>query len=196
MMMLKIRRRSLLMTMAFWLPSTFSWFPRQLPQYKSLDFKLSSTPFEADLYSNPYQDDSDRNGYGDGYFPPKSTRLVIGLNKYSHDTSLCAADARTGQVLFGISKERLSRRKHDAGNVATLVESCLESLDLTLDNVDTVVMNNHHHRIRPLEESRSHMEWECGLQINGGMEDGYDDDYNLFPDVMNKVGTTEEHSFR
>lgn len=107
------------------------------------------------------------------------TKLVLGLNKYSHDTSICAANAQTGEILFGISKERLTRQKHDSGNVASLVETCLECLDLNQDAIETVVVNNHHHRVLPLEANRAHLEWECGLGINGGAEVGYDDEENL-----------------
>ena len=140
---------------------------------------LLSTPFELDYYDdseNPYMDDVSPLQVS------KNTKLVLGLNKYSHDTSLCAADAKTGEVLFAVSKERLSRKKHDAGNVATLVESCLNSLNLDYDAIEKVVMNNHHHRILPLEDSRQHMEWESGLGINGGIENGYDDEENLLLD--------------
>ena len=110
---------------------------------------------------------------------PADTKLVFGINKYSHDTSLCAADATTGKVLFYLAKERLTRKKHDSGNVASLVEKCLDALDLSLDAVETVVMNNHHHRILPLEASKEHLEWECGLGINQGVEEGYDDEENI-----------------
>lgn len=141
---------------------------------------LHSTPFELDFY-----DDKDGNPY-DSESPlacPADTKLVVGLNKYSHDTSICAADAKTGEVLFAISKERLTRKKHDSGNVARLVESCLESLDLDFDAIEKVVMNNHHHRILPMESNVKHMEWESGLGINGGAEGGYDDEENLLSEV-------------
>lgn len=137
---------------------------------------LQSTPFEAGFYDDALIPSDDEIS---PLAVPPDTKLVIGLNKYSHDTSICVANAETGEVLFALSKERLTRKKHDAGNVATLVESCLESLDLDLDNVETVVVNNHHHRVLPLEANKQHMEWECGLQINGGTEDGYDDEENL-----------------
>ena len=96
--------------------------------------ELFSTPFELDYYEdaeNPFDaDDSDK--YSSVTCPP-DTKLVIGLNKYTHDTSLCAADAKTGKVLFAVSKERLSRKKHDAGNVVSMVEACLDTLDLDYD---------------------------------------------------------------
>ena len=44
--------------------------------------------------------------------------LVVGLNKYSHDASICVADARTGEPLLVWAKERLTRRKHDGGDTA------------------------------------------------------------------------------
>ena len=144
--------------------------------------RLGSTPFESGYYdfddaSNPFDDQS-------SLAAPPDTKLVLGLNKYSHDTSLCAANAETGEVLFAISKERLTRRKHDSGNVAVLVEKCLECLDLDFDAIQKVVVNNHHHRVLPMEENRAHMEWECGLHINGGAEVGYDDEENLLGDAQ------------
>lgn len=171
--------------LASFIPS-FSWildgrvFVSQVAHPKS---NLFSTPFELDYYDdsmNPYSDDIS------SLARPDDTKLVIGLNKYSHDTSICAADAKSGEVLFAVAKERLSRKKHDSGNVATLVESCLESLDLDYDAIEKVVMNNHHHRILPLEENRLHMEWESGLGINGGVESGYDDEENLLLDADRK----------
>jgi phosphoribosyl-AMP cyclohydrolase len=149
---------------------------------------LYSTPFELDYY------DDSSNPYGDNEQPsslacPVDTKLVLGLNKYSHDTSLCAANAQTGEVLFAIAKERLSRKKNDSGNVLTMVETCLETLDLDYDAITKVVMNNHHHRILPLEENRAHMEWESALGINGGAEAGYEEEENVLPDAE-RVSTT------
>ena len=160
----------------------------------------TSTPFEAGLYDNI--EDPGRSNNNDGgvnrnndeqdsrrshsHQPPslavpRTTRLVVGVNKYSHDASLCAADAKTGHVLFALSKERLTRRKRDGGNVAVLVESCLNALQLDLTSIETVVVNNHHHRVLPLESDPQILEWESCLRINGGAEDGYDDPENLLP---------------
>jgi len=138
---------------------------------------LSSTPFEAGYYDDDLNLSSSDDTSSLAVSP--DTKLVLGLNKYSHDTSLCAANAETGEVLFAMSKERLTRRKHDSGNVAVLVETCLECLDLNYESIEKVVVNNHHHRVLPMEKSRAHMEWECGLGINGGAEVGYDDEENL-----------------
>ncbi len=82
----------------------------------------------------------------------------------------------------------MTRSKHDGGNSASLVETCLDVLDLDLDNVVKVVMNNHHHRILPLvERDIDHMEWEEGLSINGGIEEGYSDEYNVLESIDNKM---------
>jgi len=148
---------------------------------------LRSTPFDASLYDdNDASDDlaslASANPFSVDISPlavSPDTKLVLGLNKYSHDTTICAADAKTGEVLFAMSKERLTRKKHDSGNVASLVEKCLEQLDLDLDSIERVVVNNHHHRVMPLEDDLGAIEWEEGLQINEGTESGYGDEENL-----------------
>ena len=101
---------------------------RRTPPHHHNNKKLFSTPFELDYYEdaeNPFGSEgssSVNSDYSSKLACPPDTKLVIGLNKYTHDTSLCAADAKTGKVLFAITKERLSRKKHDAGNVASMVE--------------------------------------------------------------------------
>lgn len=174
----KMRPVELLLTSMVTL--AFSWIPRANVHFREKQKAHFSTPFELDYYddsSNPYSDEMSSLGV------PEDTKLVLGLNKYSHDTALCAADSISGKVLFAMSKERLSRKKHDGGNVATLVETCLDTLDLDYDAIQKVVMNNHHHRVMPLEDSVEHMEWECGLGINGGVEGGYDEPENLLLDA-------------
>ena len=132
---------------------------------------LHSTPFEGSLY-----DDEEANPFFNSLNPlacPPNTKLILGLNKYSHDTTLCAADATTGKVLFALSKERLTRKKHHGGNVATLVETCLDQLELDIDSIQKVVLNNHHHRVLTMEKNVDQLEWETGLGINeGGSDDG------------------------
>ena len=155
---------------------------------------IFSTPFDLGMYddnkldasSNPFQPEDDDDSSPLAVDP--STKLVLGINKYSHDTTLCAANAATGEVLFALSKERITRKKHDGGNTASLVELCLDTLELDIDAIEKVVMNNHHHRILPFVESNpNHMEWEEGLGINGGTEDGYSDEYNLLSSVKDKM---------
>lgn len=142
---------------------------------------LKSTPFDISLY-----DDEDANPFFDALNPlacPPGTQLILGINKYSHDTTLCAADATTGKVLFGMSKERLTRKKHHGGNVASLVETCLDQLELDVDDIKKVVVNNHHHRVLHMEDNIDHLEWQVGLGINEGAEGGFTDEENLFSDT-------------
>jgi len=146
---------------------------------------LYSTPFDVSLY-----DDDENNPFITSMNKlacPPNTKLVLGINKYSHDTTLCAANYDTGEVLFALSKERLSRKKHQGGNVATLVETCLDQLELDLDNIEKVVFNNHHHRVLHMEQNIQHMEWEVGMNINEGCENGYTDEENLLMDVESKL---------
>ncbi len=172
---------------------------RRCPQRSIPTNPLFSTPFDLDMYdpsedseldasSNPFQPDEDDVSDLSPLAVPPDTELVLGINKYSHDTTICAADAKTGKVLFAVAKERITRKKHDGGNIAGLVELCLDQLDLDLDSVVKVVMNNHHHRILPfIEQNPDHMEWEEGLGINGGTEDGYSDEYNILTTVEDKI---------
>ena len=140
---------------------------------------LFSTPFDASFYDDDEDTANPFTSNINSLAVPPDTKIVLGLNKYSHDTTLCAADAETGKVLFAMAKERITRKKNDSGNVASLVEICLDQLELDLDNVVKVVVNNHHHRVLPMEKSMDHLEWEAGMGINGGVEGGYTDEENL-----------------
>jgi predicted NodU family carbamoyl transferase len=144
-----------------------------------------STPFEADFYDNPYDKDNASLEFGPSSLAVSpDTKIILGLNKYSHDASVCAADAATGKVLFALAKERITRKKTDSGNTASLIETCLDALDLDLDNIEKVVVNNHHHRVLPMEANLRHMEWESGLEINGGAESGYEEPENTLSDMQ------------
>ena len=60
---------------------------------------------------------SSSSNYLSSLSPSSGTRgpLVVGLNKYSHDAAVCIVDAATSEILFACEKERLTRKKHDAG---------------------------------------------------------------------------------
>lgn len=91
--------------------------------------------------------------------------FVIGLNQYSHDASVAMVDHYNGQILYALSKERLTRRKHDGGDVGVVVEDGLQWLATTWNTtveelistyVTSIVANNHHFRIRPFEARLSY----------------------------------------
>lgn len=86
--------------------------------------------------------------------------FVIGLNQYSHDAGVAMVDHYNGQILYALSKERLTRHKHDGGDVGVVVEDGLQWLattwnttveDLISTYLTSIVANNHHFRIRPFE---------------------------------------------
>ncbi len=66
---------------------------------------------------------------------------VLGINAYSHDVSACLL--RDGAIAFAIAKERITRRKHDAGFYQSVVDYCLEAEGISLDEVALVVRNSY-----------------------------------------------------
>jgi hypothetical protein len=79
-------------------------------------------------------------------------KLILGLNKYSHDASACIVDSSNGKILFAQAKERISRKKHDGGSVGSLVQYALDYVGGTIDDIGLVVSNNHHYRVKPFEK--------------------------------------------
>lgn len=77
--------------------------------------------------------------------------LILGINKYSHDTCCSILDSQTGELLFSQAKERYSHQKHDGGDVSQLLRTALHSIGRHLDEVELVVVNNHHFRVLPFE---------------------------------------------
>ncbi len=65
--------------------------------------------------------------------------LILGINAYDHDVSACLL--RDGRVVAAITKERLTRVKHDTGFYDEVVEYCLLTGGVTLDDVDHIVRN-------------------------------------------------------
>ena len=106
-----------------------------------------------------------------------SAKLIVGVNKYSHDTSCCIIDSGTGKVVFTQAKERISNRKHDGGSAGAIVRYGLESVGAKLQDVACVVSNNHHFRVLPFEQR---VDFNKALNY---IPSEYDDEYNLFPDA-------------
>jgi carbamoyltransferase len=69
----------------------------------------------------------------------KSHTYILGINAYDHDVSACLL--RDGEIAFAIAKERITRRKHDAGFHQEVVDYCLKAEGVGLDDVDLVVRN-------------------------------------------------------
>ncbi len=78
---------------------------------------------------------------------PKSHSYILGINAYDHDVSACLL--RDGEIAYAIAKERVTRRKHDAGFFQEVVDYCLKAEGITLDDIDLVVRNCY---VLPIED--------------------------------------------
>ncbi|CAM9789608.1 unnamed protein product [Chrysoparadoxa australica] len=103
-------------------------------------------------------------------------QLIVGAVKYSHDAAICIVDEQ-GEILFAQQKERLTRAKHDGGDVSVVVEQGLEAIGAQLEHVGCVVANNHHFRIHPFEQP-SRLAWSVA---EGHYPLSYTADSNLVP---------------
>src|SRR6266540_782025 len=78
---------------------------------------------------------------------PKKHAYVLGINAYDHDVAACLL--RDGEIAFAISKERITREKHDTGFYQEVVDYCLAAEGISLDDVDLVVRNCY---VLPVED--------------------------------------------
>ena len=102
--------------------------------------------------------------------------LILGLNQYTHSAAACLLDAE-GNVLFLGEKERLTRKKHDGGDVAELVEHALDSIGATREDLALVVANNHLFRIDKFHET---LAWDTALY---SYRESHVSPFNLLPGV-------------
>ena len=77
----------------------------------------------------------------------KKHTYVLGLNAYDHDVSACLL--RNGEIAFAITKERVTRQKHDTGFFQEVVDYCLTAEGISLEDVDVVVRNCY---VLPVED--------------------------------------------
>ncbi len=82
-----------------------------------------------------------------------------------------------GEMLFCGEKERITRKKHDGGDTAELVEHALDAVGAQLSDVRMVCANNHLFRIDRFEES---VEWATALFQ---YRSSYTSDFNLLPGI-------------
>ena len=111
-------------------------------------------------------------------------RLVVGLNKYSHDAAATVLDANSGRVRYSAARERLTRKKHDGGGCGALVAAGVASAGGTLCDVAAVVANNHHAPIAPLE--RRLAAWAESSNAGDEMISRLDA-ANLLPEVPRRI---------
>ncbi|HJZ32604.1 MAG TPA: carbamoyltransferase C-terminal domain-containing protein [Hyphomicrobiaceae bacterium] len=71
--------------------------------------------------------------------PEKKHTYVLGINAYDHDVSACLL--RDGAIAYAITKERITREKHDTGFMQEVVDYCLGAEGIALADVDLIVRN-------------------------------------------------------
>ncbi len=101
-------------------------------------------------------------------------RLVLGLNQYTHSAAACLLDEE-GRLLAMQQKERLSRKKHDGGDVAELVEQLLAEAGARPRDLAMVAASNHLFRIDRFHET---VAWETALYHH---PETYVSPFNLLP---------------
>lgn len=81
---------------------------------------------------------------------PKKHTYVIGLNTYDHDVSACLL--RDGEIACAIAKERITREKHASGFYKDVIDYCLDTEGITLDDVELVIRNCYILPVPEMEE--------------------------------------------
>jgi carbamoyltransferase len=108
--------------------------------------------------------------------PAMAPPYILGLNQYTHSAAACLLDA-SGEVVCALAKERITRKKHDGGDNAAVVEAVLEYAGIDLGDLALVVANNHLFRIRPFEQT---LDWASALHQ---YVPSYRSRYSLLPGV-------------
>jgi len=80
---------------------------------------------------------------------------VLGINAYDHDVSACLL--RDGEIAYAISKERITRDKHDTGFYQEVIDYCLDAEGIRLRDVDVVVRNCY---VLPVEDMEERLAYE------------------------------------
>ncbi|MBU2532362.1 MAG: carbamoyltransferase, partial [Alphaproteobacteria bacterium] len=81
---------------------------------------------------------------------PSKPIYVLGINAYDHDVSACLV--RDGAIVSAITKERITRQKHDTGFFQEVVDYVLDHEGITLDDIELVVRNCYVLPVADLEE--------------------------------------------
>jgi len=86
---------------------------------------------------------------------------ILGINAYDHDVSACLL--RNGKIVAAISKERLTRYKHDTGFYGEVVDYCLDAAGIKLDYVALIVRNCYVMPVRRIEQRLAYRDWPTYL---------------------------------
>jgi carbamoyltransferase len=86
---------------------------------------------------------------------------ILGINAYDHDVSACLL--RNGNIVAAISKERLTRYKHDTGFYDGVIDYCLGVAGVALDDVQTIVRNSYVMPVDKIEQRLAYRDWRSYL---------------------------------
>src|SRR5256714_3451918 len=118
----------------------------------------------------------------------KKCAYVLGINAYDHDVAACLL--RDGEIAFAISKERITREKHDTGFYQEVVDYCLAAEGISLDDVDLVVRNCY---VLPVEDLEIRMVSQDVPEIMDDAERLQAAKHPLYLSRSNKVVTVSHH---
>jgi len=110
---------------------------------------------------------------------------ILGLNAYDHDVSACLL--RDGEIAVAISKERITRKKHDGGFFQEVIDYCLSAEGISLDDVELVVRNCY---VLPVEDLEERLMYQGDM---GPRERAQTAKHPLFLSKSNKLVTVSHH---
>jgi carbamoyltransferase len=113
---------------------------------------------------------------------------VLGINAYDHDVSACLL--RDGAIAYAISKERITRAKHDTGFFQEAVDYCLAAEGISLDDIDLVVRNCY---VLPVEDLETRMVSQDVPEVMDDAERRQAAKHPLHLSRSNKVLTVSHH---
>lgn len=119
---------------------------------------------------------------------PKKHVYVLGINAYDHDVSACLL--RDGEIAFAITKERITREKHDTGFHQEVVEYCLKAEGIRFDDVDLVVRNCY---VLPVDDLEMRMVSQDVPEVLSEEERRQAEKDPLFLSKSDKVVTISHH---
>jgi carbamoyltransferase len=119
---------------------------------------------------------------------PKKHVYVLGINAYDHDVSACLL--RDGEIAFAITKERITREKHDTGFHQEVVDYCLKAEGIRFDDVDLVVRNCY---VLPVDELEMRMVSQDVPEVLSDGERLQAEKDPLFLSKSDKVVTISHH---
>ncbi|MFL5044379.1 MAG: carbamoyltransferase [Xanthobacteraceae bacterium] len=119
---------------------------------------------------------------------PKKHVYVLGINAYDHDVSACLL--RDGAIACAVSKERITRSKHDTGFFQEVVDYCLAAEGISLDDIDLVVRNCY---VLPVEDLETRMVSQDVPEVMDDAERLQAAKHPLYLSRSNKVVTVSHH---